>query len=113
MNLPKSYADVSLVREITHRLYPDTQNITVIEHNADNIVALVDTNYAVRFPRDEAAYLRGLHEKYILRRLESAKTLTIPRILDEHAADPPYIITSFVPGHHLSPATVRTLSKDH
>lgn len=111
MNLPKSYADTDVAREITHKLYPNAQNITLIDHNADNIVALVDTTYAVRFPRGEAAYLRGLHEKYILRRLESTTTITIPRIIDEHA-DPPYVITSFVHGQHLSPATVRTLSKD-
>lgn len=108
---PTSYADVDVVREIIHKLYPDAQNITIIDHNADNIVALVDANYAVRFPRGEAAYLRGLHEKYILRRLESVETITIPRIVDEYA-DPPYVITSFVPGRHISPAAIRALSED-
>jgi len=111
MNLPKSYADTDAAREITHKLYPDALNVTIIDHNADNIVALVDATYAVRFPRGEAAFLRGLHEKYILRRLESTLTITIPRILDEHA-DPPYIITSFVRGNHVSPSTIRGLSKD-
>jgi len=112
MNLPKKYVDVDTAREIAHNLYPNAKNVTMLEHNADNIVALVDMSYAVRFPRSEAAYLRGLHEKYILRRLEGSKTLPIPRILDEHT-DPPYMITSFVPGHHVSPATVRTLSRAH
>jgi aminoglycoside phosphotransferase (APT) family kinase protein len=112
MILPKSYADVDVVREITHNLYPEAQNISIIDHNADNIVALVDANCAVRFPRGEAAYLRGLHEKYILRRLESITTIAIPHIVDEHA-DPPYIITSFVHGRHINPTTIRTLSKDH
>jgi aminoglycoside phosphotransferase (APT) family kinase protein len=111
MNLPQDFANVDTAREIAHNLYPDTKNITMIEHSADNIVALIDTDYAVRFPRHKNAYLRGQYEKHILDQLEEAPTITIPRVLGEHA-NPPYIITSFVLGHHLSSATVRTLPQN-
>jgi aminoglycoside 2''-phosphotransferase len=111
MNIPQSFADVSMAREIAHNLYPDARNITMIEHSHDNIVALIDDTYAVRFPRDKNAYVRGLYEKRILKQLEDTKTLTIPHIVSEHA-DPPYMVTSFVPGNHISSATVRTFSED-
>lgn len=111
MNLPQNFANIATAREIAHHVYPDAQNITMIEHSYDNIVALVDTSFAVRFPRNNNAYLRGLYEKHILTQLEGAKTVAIPRILNEHAS-PPYVITSFVPGHHVSPATIRSLPEN-
>jgi len=112
MNLPQNFADIHTAREATQSLYPNAQNITMIEHGYDNIVALVDASYAVRFPRNKNAYLRSLYEKRILQRLETTKTIIIPRILGGHN-DPPYIITSFVPGHHISSASIQTLSKSH
>jgi len=112
MNLPQNFADVDTAREIAYSLYPDAQNITMIGHSHDNIVALVDTRYAVRFPRDKNAYARSLYERHIIKQLENAETLKIPSILCEYA-DPPYVITSFVPGHHISSANVRALSKNY
>lgn len=109
MNSPQNFADVDTARKIVDSLYPKTQ-ITMIEHSADNIVALVDTSYAVRFPRNKNAYLRGQYEKHILKHLEGVKTITIPRILDE-GANPPYAITSFVPGDHISSANVSKLNE--
>lgn len=110
MNLPQNFADVDSARAITHSLYPNAQKITMIEHSADNIVALVDASYAVRFPRNKNAYLRSLYEKHILQQLETTKTITIPRILGEHE-DPPCLITSFVPGRHITSVTIQTLSE--
>lgn len=112
MNLPQNYANVDMAQEIARRLYPDARNITMIKHSADNIVALIDADYAVRFPRHKHAYLRGEYEKHILNKLQNIETITIPRILNEHTNNPPYVITSFVPGHHMSPATVRALPED-
>jgi aminoglycoside phosphotransferase (APT) family kinase protein len=112
MNLPQNFADVDKAREIALSLYPNAQGITMIEHSADNIVALVDGRCVLRFPRGKDAYLRGLYEKHALRKLEAVKRLTIPRILDENAS-PPYVITSFVPGHLISSATIRTLPQNH
>jgi hypothetical protein len=107
MSLPETFADVDTARAIARSLYPDVIALTMIEHSADNIVALVDASYALRFPRSKDAYLRGLYEKHVPKQLENVKALTLPRILGEQAS-PPYVTTSFVPGHHISSATVRT-----
>lgn len=111
MNPEQNFTAVDTAREIAQSLYPDAQNITMIEHSHDNIVALVDSNYALRFPRDKNAYLRGLYEKHILSKLKAPKSITVPRIIEEHR-NPPYVITSFVRGHHISPTTIRTLPSD-
>lgn len=109
MNVPQKYADTDIAPSIAHSLYPDAQKITMIEHSHDNIVALIDTDYAVRFPRNSNAYLRALYEKRILEQLQDIETIAIPRILNEHA-EPPYFVTSFMIGHHLGAADIRTFS---
>lgn len=111
MNLPQKFADVKAAREIARDLYPN-ENIHMIEHSADNIVALVGTRYAVRFPRNETAHLRGVYEKHILKQLEGLKAVTLPQILDEHTGESPYTVTSLLPGHHISSAHIRTFSEE-
>jgi aminoglycoside phosphotransferase (APT) family kinase protein len=110
MSLPQNFADADVARKIAHELYPKAQSIGIIEHSADNIVALVDTSCAIRFPRNKDGYLRGQYEWHILKRLEGLHILSVPRILNVNA-DPPYVITSFVPGKHVSAADVRTFSE--
>lgn len=110
MDIPQHFADAKEAQEIARASYPDAESITMIE-SYDNIVALIDTDYAMRFPRNKAAYLRSIYEKHILKQLENADTVTIPHVLDEHA-DPPYTITSFVPGHHISSVDIRSFSED-
>ncbi len=111
MNPPQDFADSNTARDITRSLYPNAQKITMVEHSYDNIVALVDMNYAVRFPRDKNAYARSLHESHLLKQLEDVETLEVPHLLGE-CTHPPYLITSFVSGHHVSPAYIRSLSKN-
>ena len=50
MNPPQDFADSNTARDITRSLYPNAQKITMVEHSYDNIVALVDMNYAVAPP---------------------------------------------------------------
>ncbi len=109
MHPTQNFADVDTARKIAQSLYPNAEHITMIEHSHDNIVALVDDTYAVRFPRDKNAYLRGLYEKHILEKLKTIKTLTIPHIVNENT-DPPYVIHSFVPGYHISSVAIRKFS---
>lgn len=112
MDLPQNFADVDTARKIACDLYPNAQGITLVGHSHDNIVVLVDSSHAVRFPRDKNAYLRSLYENHILKQLQASKlSLVIPCILSEHT-DPPYMITSFVSGKHISSATVRTFSNN-
>jgi aminoglycoside 2''-phosphotransferase len=111
MNLPQTFADIKAAQDFTHSLYPDAKNITMVKHSHDNIVALVDNDFAVRFPKNKNAYIRSLYEKHILENLESVETITIPRILDEHPS-PPCLVTSFVPGHHISGDDVRSFTEE-
>jgi len=111
MNVPQKYADTDMARSISYKLYPDAQKITMIEHSHDNIVALIDSDHAVRFPRNSNAYRRALYEKHILERLEDIDTIAIPHILDEHH-EPPYFVTSFMTGHHIGAADVRLFTNE-
>lgn len=109
MNIPQKFTDASTARQIASDLYPH-ESTHMIEHSADNIVALVGTKYAVRFPRNESAYRRAVYEKHILNQLDDLRMIALPRILDEHF-DPPYTVTSLLPGHHLSSTQIRAFSE--
>lgn len=102
-----TFADTGLARKITKDAYPDAKQITLIEHGYDNIVVLVDDLYALRFPRNKDAYARSQYEKQVLQHLETLETISVPKILGEHA-NPPYLLTSFVKGEHLSPNDINT-----
>jgi len=105
------FADAPLAKEIIQRAYPTATKIELIEHGYDNIVVLVDDTYAIRFPRNEAAYARSKYEKQVLTHLEGIRSVHIPKVLGEHA-DPPYLITSFVAGRHLSPHDINNMPGD-
>jgi aminoglycoside phosphotransferase (APT) family kinase protein len=109
MDIPKNFADINSAREVAHSLYPEAKNITMVEYSYDNIVALIDDQLALRFPKNKNAYLRVIYEKHILEKLKNFKTITLPIILGDYS-DPPYLITSFVPGHHISSSNVRSFS---
>lgn len=100
-----TFADNNLALELTRDAYPDAKQITLIEHGYDNIVVLVDDLYALRFPRNQDAYARSQYEKQVLQHLETLETISVPKILGEHA-NPPYLLTSFVAGKHLSPRDI-------
>lgn len=102
------FADTSLAKKIASAAYPAAR-IQVIDYGYDNIVVLIDTTYALRFPRDQDAYTRNLYEKQILRHLKNLRAIALPEVVGEHA-NPSYFITSFVRGEHLSPAAVRGFS---
>jgi aminoglycoside phosphotransferase (APT) family kinase protein len=105
------FADINKAKEIVKNLYPEAKNITFVEHGYDNLIALVDEKYAVRFPRNENAYLRSLHEKEILSRLGTMGVSRVPRLLGNND-NPPYLITNFVHGSHLRPSDIRELPQD-
>lgn len=100
-----TFADTDLAQKLTKDAYPNAKQITLIEHGYDNIVMLVDELYALRFPRNQDAYARSQYEKQVLQHLETLETISVPKILGEHA-NPPYLLTSFVAGKHLSPKDI-------
>lgn len=102
------FADTELVRETLKDMYPEAKRISLVEHGYDNIVGLVDELYAVRFPRNASAYKRSQYEKAVLNSLKELQGVTIPRVLGEKI-NPPCMITSFVPGAHISASAVNNL----
>lgn len=110
MQSGQAYADADTAKRIAHELYPNAQSITMVEHSYDNIVALVDSAYAIRFPRDENAGARSQYEKHVLQHLKNATDITIPKILGSHDK-PAYLVTSFVPGCHISTGDIKEFSR--
>ncbi|MBI2600400.1 aminoglycoside phosphotransferase family protein [Candidatus Daviesbacteria bacterium] len=74
-------------------------------------MGLVDNKYALKFPRNQYAYLRDQYEEQVLLDLKSLNQLLIPKILGK-GNNPPYFIASFVPGKHLSADEIRQLSTE-
>ena len=105
------FADIKLAEDIIRALYPNAQNISFVNHGYDNLVGLVDETYALRFPRNQNAYLRSQDEKNVLRSLASVDFINIPKILGE-GKNPPYLITSFLHGTHLKSAEINDFSKE-
>ena len=107
----KQFADTETARKIVNRLYPDSADIRLVELGSENIIFIVDETYVVRFPQDKGAYARSIYEKHVLKQVKSGEAIITPRLIDE-CNDPPYIITSFVSGSHLSADDVRSLSEE-
>lgn len=99
------FADTKMAEEIARQTYPSASKLTVIDYSYDNIVVLINEQFALRFPRNKNAYARSQYEKQILQHLETLETVNIPHILDEHI-NPPYLVTTFVTGKHLSPSDI-------
>lgn len=97
------------VRSTIKAMYPDAKQITLVEHGYDNIVGLVDEEYAVRFPRNAEAYRRSQYEKSVLKSINQPQDLEIPKVLDERSS-PPCLITSFVHGTHLNSSEMNSLA---
>jgi aminoglycoside phosphotransferase (APT) family kinase protein len=112
MSTPREFVDVERARQIVGELYPDVQQIEVVEHGNDNIVALVDSKCAIRFPRNEHAYVRNLYEREILPKLDDITVVSVPKLIASSDA-PPYLETSFILGRHCSPEDVDAFTVEH
>lgn len=104
----KKFVTPENAAEIIKALFPNAQYVSFVEHGYDNLVALVDETYAVRFPRNENAFARQLYEQHILKSLEHIRTVRIPKGL-QASQQPAYVVTSFLPGRHLTAGQVAEL----
>lgn len=93
-------------------LYPQAQRVQFVEHGYDNLVVLIDETFALRFPRHAGASARSQYEALLLQDLEHYDfgSIAIPRLLGSHD-DPPYLITSFIAGHALTPTQLGQLPR--
>ena len=104
----KVFADENIALDYSKALFPDASNFFLINHGYDNVVILVDANYAIRFPRNKNAYLRSLYERQLLNKLKDVTAVAIPNIISTHH-EPECMVTSFVPGRHISSQAVNEL----
>ena len=111
MNCPEIYADLQLANKILQKKYPASSNVRFIEHSYDNLIGLVDELYAIRFPKNSNAWLRSQFEKEILSDLSDGGSIAIPTIIGEQF-EPPFLVTNFIQGSHLSPQIIRSFASD-
>lgn len=95
------FADVDAAKQIIKRLYPEAKEIKFIEHGYDNLVGLVDSQFVLKFPRHENGYRRDRYEAIVLSAIAKIHELLIPKVLGS-GDNPPYFITSFIDGVHIS-----------
>jgi aminoglycoside phosphotransferase (APT) family kinase protein len=91
---------------------PDVQDIKLIMHGYDNVIAIVDEKLVFRFPRNEVAVNRQHFEAQLLRHLHGKISLPIPEILEVHRA-PDYLVTNRIPGAHISLTALRELPAEY
>lgn len=108
MNAKPKLADTLQALAIAKQLYPDGQ-IEIVDRGYDNIVALVEEGAVVRFPRNDAALVRSYYEREMLGKLKGITCVAVPRLVATHD-DPPYLVTSFVPGQNVSAEFINSLS---
>lgn len=104
----RTFADIETAKQIVKDLYSEAKNVRFVEHGYDNLVGLVDDKYALKFPRNEYAYQRDQYEECVLFDLNLLDQLLIPRVVGK-GNNPPYFITTFVKGDHLSANEIREL----
>lgn len=103
-----TFADTAQAEQLVHDLYPNIRKLQVIDRGYDNIVITVGDTYAVRFPRNVNALARSNYERHVLKKLENLFAIEVPKVLGAHT-NPPYLITSFVPGSHVSSRDINLL----
>lgn len=90
----------------------DVQEITFIEHGADNIVAVVDQTYVFRFPRNDDAAKRLYFETALLQKLgKQLPIVQVPELIQVHT-QPFYSVAKYIPGEHLTGKDIVTLTQD-
>lgn len=97
--------------EIARKLYPNANNLQLIEHGYDNIVILVEEDYTLKFPRNESAVLSNLFESKVLPYFNHITNVQIP-VFIRHNTDPVFTIYKQVLGKPLNKADIDYLSLD-
>ena len=90
----------------------NVQEITFIEHGADNIVAVVERQYVFRFPRNNDSAKRLYFETALLQKLGTQiQVMDVPKLVQVHT-QPFYTVSTFIPGDHLTGKEIVGLSQD-
>lgn len=105
------FSDTNQALEIARNLYPNANNLQLIDHGYNNIVVLVDDEFTIKFPRDAEAALNNRFEARILHYFESIKYVQIPKVISENT-EPLYTIYVQVLGDTLTKKQLAELSKE-
>jgi hypothetical protein len=90
----------------------EVNELTYVEHGADNIIALVNKEYVFRFPRNENAAKRLAYETALLQKVYGhIQTIQIPQVVKVHNR-PLYTVASYIHGDHLSGQEIQQLAEE-
>jgi aminoglycoside 2''-phosphotransferase len=95
-----------------HAYVKEVEEITYIEHGADNVVALVNEQYTFRFPRNPDASKRLYYETALLQKIASHLTaVKVPQLIRVNT-QPFYSVASYIEGYHLTGKEIQGLTED-
>lgn len=90
----------------------DVDEITFVEHGADNVVAIVNEAFVFRFPRNNDAAKRLYFETALLQKIgKRLQVLQVPELLQVHT-QPFYTVARYIEGQHLNGKAIVTLTED-
>lgn len=86
------------------------QELTYIEHGADNLILLANREFVFRFPRNESAEQRLYFETALLQKLAGkVRAVAIPEVI--HISHYPlFVVARYIEGVHLMGPQIKSLS---
>jgi aminoglycoside 2''-phosphotransferase len=88
------------------------EELTFIEHGADNLILLANREFVFRFPRDEAAGRRLYFETALLQKLAGRiRSITVPEVLHVNH-QPLFVVARYLEGVHLTGPQIKALSTE-
>jgi Ser/Thr protein kinase RdoA (MazF antagonist) len=99
-------------QQAIHDFSKEVEEITYIEHGADNVVALVNKQFVFRFPRNPDAGKRLYFETALLQKIGShISAAKVPELLRVHT-QPFYSVARYIEGDHLTGKEIATLTEE-
>lgn len=90
----------------------EVQEVTFIEHGADNVVAVVNHQFVFRFPRNADAAKRLYFETALLQKIgKQLQTVHVPELVQVHT-QPFYTVSKYIEGEHLNGKAIVKLSEN-
>lgn len=88
--------------------FPNSRNIEFVEHGYNNLIAKIDAQYVMRFPKNDEGKARFEFGVNVLQRLAQNLGVPVPTVI-EVSYHPQYSISSYLPGTHLENKDIRAL----
>ena len=115
VNMLNTVEDIAFIRQVETAILTyckEVHELSYVEHGEDNIIALVNREYAFRFPRNERAARRLVYETALLQKVKGkVDVVPIPELVEVHTK-PLYNVAKFISGDHLTAPQVKALSQN-